>query len=73
MMSMSTEIDYASKTGNYEAGLINLKQQLKSMNTLLETLVTISKLEALENLKKEQIDISVPTETVVNDIQKIYS
>lgn len=72
LMSMSTEIDYANKTRNYEEGLINLKQQLKGMNTLLETLVTISKLEALENLKKEQIDISVLTETIVNDVHKIY-
>ena len=72
LMSMSTEIDYSNKTKNYEEGLVNLKQQLKGMNTLLETLVTISKLEALENLKKEQMDMSILTETVVSDIQKIY-
>lgn len=73
LMSMSTEIDYANKTKNYEEWLNNLKQQLKGMNALLEALVTISKLEALENLKKDQIDMSTLTETVVNDIQKIYS
>ncbi len=72
LMSMSTEIDYTSKTGHYEEGLINLKQQLKGMNTLLETLVTISKLEALETLKTEQADMSSLTETVVHDVQKIY-
>ena len=71
-MSMSTEIDYSSKTKKYEEGLTNLKQQLKGMNTLLETLVTISKLEALESLKKEQTNISILTETIVHDIQKIY-
>jgi len=69
---MSTEIDYTDKTKNYEQGLINIKQQLKSMNSLLETLVTISKLEALENLKKEQADINILTETMVNEVQKIY-
>jgi signal transduction histidine kinase len=42
------------------------------MNTLLETLVTISKLEALATLKKEQTDMSILTETIVNDVQKIY-
>jgi len=72
LMSMSTEIDYTDKTKNYEQGLINIKQQLKSMNSLLETLVTISKLEALENLKKEQADINILTETMVNEVQKIY-
>lgn len=72
LMSMSTEIDYTTKTGNYEEGLSNLKQQLKSMNALLETLVTISKLETLEGLKKEQTDMTTLTETIVHDIQKVY-
>jgi signal transduction histidine kinase len=38
----------------------------------LETLVTISKLEALETLKKEPVDIDILTETIVSDIQKAY-
>lgn len=42
------------------------------MNALLETLVTISKLESLENLKKEQIDMSILTETLAHDVQKHY-
>lgn len=71
-MSMSTEIDYTNKTKNYEYGLNNIKQQLKGMNQLLETLVGISKLEALETLKKEQVDISTLIQSIVNDVQKIY-
>lgn len=42
------------------------------MNTLLETLVTISKLEALQTLKKENNNMSILTETIVSDVQKIY-
>lgn len=42
------------------------------MNTLLETLVTISKLEALQTLKKENNDMSSLTEIIVSDVQKIY-
>jgi len=42
------------------------------MNTLLETLVTISKLEALESLKKEQTNMSILTEAIVHDVEKIY-
>jgi len=72
LMSMSTEIDYTNKTKNYEYGLNNIKQQLKGMNQLLETLVSISKLEALETLKKEQVDISTLIQSIVNDVQKIY-
>lgn len=72
LMSMSTEIDYAMKTQWYEQWLSNIKQQLKWMNTLLETLVTISKLEALQTLKKENNNMSILTETIVSDVQKIY-
>ncbi|HBB03597.1 TPA: hypothetical protein DCZ39_01665 [Patescibacteria group bacterium] len=72
LMSMSTEIDYANKTKNYEEGLTNLKQQLKGMNALLETLVTITRLETLENLTKEKTDMSKLTETIVSDIQKAH-
>ncbi len=72
LMSMSTEIDYANKTKKYEEGLINLKQQLKGMNTLLETLVMISKLEALADIKKEMVDIGILTEKTIHDMQKNY-
>lgn len=72
LMSMSTEIDYANKTKNYEEWLTNIKQQLKSMNALLETLVTISKLEALATLKKEKLDIGILIETTSNEVQRIY-
>ena len=43
------------------------------MNALLETLVTISKLEALRNLSTEFIDLSVYTKTTIDDLQKIYA
>jgi len=42
------------------------------MNSLLETLVAISKLEALETLSKDQIDISALTESIIHDVEKIY-
>ncbi len=73
LMSMSTEIDYAMKTKWYEQGLSNIKQQIKWMNTLLETLVTISKLESLRNLPTELIDLSLYTKTTIDDVQKIYA
>lgn len=43
------------------------------MNTLLETLVTISKLEALRNLPTELIDLSLYTKTTIDDLEKIYA
>lgn len=42
------------------------------MNALLETLVTISKLEALDTLKTEHVDVTASTETIINDVQKLY-
>ena len=43
------------------------------MNALLETLVTISKLEALRNLPIELIDLSRYTKTTIDDLHKIYA
>jgi signal transduction histidine kinase len=43
------------------------------MNALLETLVTISKLEALHNLPTKLIDLSMYTKTTIDDLQKIYA
>lgn len=42
------------------------------MNSLLETLVTISRLEAMETLSKQQTDISELAESIVHDLQKFY-
>jgi signal transduction histidine kinase len=42
------------------------------MNALLETLVTISKLEALDTLKKESVDLTTSTVTIVNEVQKFH-
>lgn len=42
------------------------------MNALLETLVTISKLEALATLKKEKLDIGILIESTTHEVQKIY-
>lgn len=72
LMSMSTEIDYTNKTQQYEKWLNNLKQQLKGMNALLETLVAISKLETLACVKKESIDMSLLTQELIDDVQKMY-
>jgi len=72
LMSMSTEIDYTLKTKGYKQWLDNLKQQLKWMNNLLETLVTISRIEALETLSKEQMNISELTDIVIHNVQRIH-
>ena len=72
LMSMSTEIDYAHKTQQYQQGLDNIKLQLKGMNTLLETLVTISKLEAIEHIQTQATDISQLTHKAISDLSTIY-
>lgn len=72
LMSMSTEIDYAYKTQQYQQWLDNIKFQLKGMNTLLETLVTISKLEAIDHIQTQATDISQLTHQVLSDLSTIY-
>ena len=72
LMSMSTEIDYTLKNKKYEEGLGNLKAQLKWMNAILETLVTISKLEVMETLKTEKTDVNELVESTHHEVQNIY-
>lgn len=42
------------------------------MNTLLETLVTISKLEAIDHIQTQATDISQLTHQVISDLSTIY-
>ncbi len=72
LMAISTEIDYVKKSRKYVNWLDNIKQQLQNMNSILETLTTISKIESTQNLEFKETDISKITHTTINTISKIY-
>jgi len=72
LMAISTEIDYVKKSKKYVNWLDNIKQQLQNMNSILETLTTISKIESTQNLEFKETDISKITHTTIDTISKFY-
>jgi len=72
LMAISTEIDYAKKSQNHSVGLDNIKVQIQNINNLLETLVTITRLESKQVLETKKIDISKLTEDICGTIKKLY-
>ncbi|MFZ2150648.1 MAG: HAMP domain-containing sensor histidine kinase [Candidatus Absconditicoccaceae bacterium] len=72
LMAISTEIDYVKKSKKYIDGLNNIKDQLQNMNSILETLTTISKIESTQNLEFKETNISKLTHTTIDTLQKLY-
>ncbi len=72
LMAISTEIDYIKKSKKYIDWLDNIKEQLLNMNSILDTLTTISKIESTQNLEFKQTDISKLTHTNIDILNKLY-
>lgn len=72
LMAISTEIDYVKKSKKYIDWLNNIKDQLQNMNSILETLTTISKIESTQNLEFKETNISKLTHTTIDTLQKLY-
>lgn len=73
LMAISTEIDCVKKSKKYIIWLDNIKQQLHNINSILETLTIISKIESTQNLEFKQTDIAKLITTTIDTIQKLYS
>lgn len=73
LMAISTEIDCIKKSKKYIDWLDNIKQQLHNMNSILETLTIISKIESTQNLEFKETDIAKLMQTTIDSIQKLYS
>lgn len=72
LMAISTEIDYAIKSKKHKEGLENIKWELTSLDSLLDELVLISKIDSEMNLKKDTKNISEIVEKNLNNISKSY-
>lgn len=72
LMAISTEIDYVKKSKKYVGWLDNIKTQLQNMNSILETLTIISKIESTQNLEFIDTNISQLTQTTIATMQKLY-
>ena len=72
LMTMNSEIDYAIKSKKHKDWLDNLKLELKSMNSLLEELVLITKLDSETKLDKKEKNLSDIVLKQIKDISKNY-
>jgi signal transduction histidine kinase len=72
LMMISTEIDIAVKKKDYEEGLLNIKEHVKRLSELLETLSLITRLESGTVCTKEKIALSPLLQEVVASLEKKY-
>ncbi|MEF2175933.1 MAG: HAMP domain-containing sensor histidine kinase [Candidatus Absconditabacteria bacterium] len=72
LMVINSELDYAKKSKNYVNSLDNIKDQIKSLGKLIDTLIEITKFETTDNLTIGEINIVQDTKTIIDNIQSIY-
>lgn len=56
-MIIRSEIDYALKSGEYQDGLKNIASQVSLLDTMIRTLLTITRIEK-GSIQKEEVDVS---------------
>ena len=71
LMSLSAVIDAGQKTGNHEKAFAEAKTSLKSINTLFETLLSITKWE-YQKIKTAPLDIVPVMQHLLGEVQKNY-
>jgi signal transduction histidine kinase len=70
---MSTLIDLARKSKNYERTLFEVKNEIKRMDSLLETLLLITRVEEKVELDKEKIDVVPSLRIVLNQLKEEFA
>jgi signal transduction histidine kinase len=70
---MSTLIDLARKSKNYERTLFEVKNEIKRMDSLLETLLLITRVEEKVELDKEKIDVIPSLKIVLNQLKEEFA
>lgn len=71
LMSLSATMDAAHKTGKYENYIPKLKSNLLSINTLFDTLLSITKRE-YHTIQTSSIDIVPIIQTIVSTLEDVY-
>lgn len=71
LMIIHSEIDCAIKSGDYQTGMNNIRNQLYFLDTMISTLLTIARLEK-EEIKKEEVNVSVLLEEITFETAYIF-
>lgn len=72
LMWISTLIDVARKSKDYEGALIEVKSEIKRMDALLETLLLITRLEETVWLEKEVMDLVPSIKNTIKQLEDEY-
>ena len=72
LMEISSEIDYSLKSKNYKEGLDNLKNDIKRIDSLLENLILITKIDADTKLKTEKVWLDKLLTNILKNLSKNY-
>lgn len=70
-MIIHSEIDCAIKSGDYKTGLDNIRSQVYFLDTMINTLLTIARLEK-EELRKKRVNVSRLLEEITLDTERIF-
>lgn len=73
MMGISSLISLARKSKEYEPALLDIKQEIKKMDTLLETLLLITQLEEKVQLSKEKLELTKDIRTLGEQLSSQYA
>lgn len=71
LMSLSANVDLAEKTGAYKESFWSIKRSVYAMNSLFETLLSITKRE-YHHIKKTHIDCIPVIQDISTELQELY-
>ena len=71
LMSINTEIDYALKSRKYKESFINIKDQIKNLDSLISSLLSLTRLE-WNNLNLKEENLWELILSVFSQVESIY-
>ncbi|NDK19926.1 HAMP domain-containing histidine kinase [Candidatus Gracilibacteria bacterium] len=71
LMVIHSEIDCAIKSGDYRTGMDNIQSQIYFLDTMINTLLTIARLEK-DELKKAEVNISELLEETISKTELLF-
>lgn len=72
LMIIHSEIDCAIKSGDYKTGLDNIRSQIYFLDTMISTLLTITRLEK-EEIQKNEVNVSELIEEIILKTEHLFS
>ena len=72
LMVMSSELDVTQRTKQYEDGIKNLKWTVSDMQSMIDALLTLTRLQSQDSIEKKQINVYDITRDASENLEKKY-